>query len=84
MNWHKAKIEKGTYGEYTKIKEEFEEFTDALVQKDTVMALIELSDLIGAIKGYAEQKYQMTLAELLRFNKKVATFKKEHDELRNS
>ena len=35
MGYHKIKINKGKLGEYSKIKEEFEELTDAYIQKCT-------------------------------------------------
>lgn len=50
--YHKRKIQKGTLGEFSKIKEETEELEDALEQNNPVMALVELSDLYGSIKHY--------------------------------
>lgn len=52
MGYHKKIIEKGEIGNYSKIKEEFEEFTDAVEQNALIMQYIELSDLIGAIEMY--------------------------------
>lgn len=52
--YHLKKIEKGVLGEASKIKEEVEEFLDALDQESKIMALVELSDLVGAINAYCE------------------------------
>lgn len=53
--YHLKKIERGTFGEPSKVMEEAEEFIDAIGQGSKVMALVELSDLIGAIKGYLDK-----------------------------
>jgi hypothetical protein len=68
--YHKKIIQKGVLGEPSKIREEFEEFMDSIEQDNPVMALIELSDLIGAIEAYAE-KNNITLEHLI--NMKNAT-----------
>ena len=47
--YHLRKIAKGSPGEASKIKEELEEFLDAVDQGVKIMALVELSDLYGAI-----------------------------------
>ena len=52
MGYHLKEIERGKLGEPSKIREELEEFLDAIDQNCSVMALIELSDLLGAIKAY--------------------------------
>jgi len=52
MGYHKKQIPRGVYGEFSKIREEFLELEDALEQNNKVMALCEMADLIGAIKGY--------------------------------
>jgi hypothetical protein len=46
--YHLKIIPKGKLGEFSKIEEEFLEFLEALEQDSFVMALVELSDLIGA------------------------------------
>jgi len=53
MGYHTKKIKKGTYGALSKITEEYQELLDAVKQRNTLMTLIELSDLLGAIDGYA-------------------------------
>jgi len=54
--YHIREIENGVFGQFSKIKEEFEEFLDAQDQNCTLMALLELSDLLGAVEGYCEKK----------------------------
>ena len=53
--YHLKEIHRGELGEPSKIKEELDEFIDAIEQQCSIMALIELSDLIGAIKMYLER-----------------------------
>lgn len=57
MGYHTRQIKKGVYGESSKLLEEVEELIDAEKQKNKVMGLVELSDLVGAIQGYLECKY---------------------------
>lgn len=54
MGFHKAQISKGTYGQLSKVREELEEAEDAEAQGENLMLQIELSDMIGAIRGVAE------------------------------
>ena len=51
--YHLAKIEKRLYGSMEKILEEYEELADAIKQNNTIMALLELSDIYGAMEEYA-------------------------------
>jgi DNA-directed RNA polymerase subunit RPC12/RpoP len=53
--YHVRTIERGELGEPSKIFEEVEEFRDSLEQDVSVMALVELSDLMGAIAAYLEK-----------------------------
>lgn len=64
MSYHLKKIEKGVLGEFSKIREEFEEAQDALEQNNPLMCLCELSDLLGAIEAYTN-KYNMSIEDLL-------------------
>ena len=64
MGYHKRAIPRGKYGKFSKIVEEFEELLDSHERKITIMELTELSDLYGAIKGYVEQKYNLTMTDL--------------------
>lgn len=52
MGYHLRKIEKGELGKFSKVVEEFEEFLDALEQQNYIMALVELSDMYGAIEHF--------------------------------
>lgn len=62
--YHVADITKGVLGEPSKIEEEFLEFKDAVDQDNPVMAIHELSDLIGAMEAYAKN-YNITLDDLI-------------------
>jgi hypothetical protein len=64
--YHSRQINRGVYGRPSKIKEEYEEFEDSIDQGNKIMALIELSDMIGAIEGYLETNYKgLTLNDLI-------------------
>ncbi len=63
MGYHKKQIEKGVLGEYSKVKEEFEELTDAWEQENKILILCELCDLLGAIEEYAKS-FNVTLKDL--------------------
>lgn len=52
MGYHVRNIKKGQTGEISKIREEVDELEDAVEQGATLMALLELSDIIGAITLY--------------------------------
>jgi hypothetical protein len=65
--YHIAYIVRGQFGEPSKIMEEAAEFNDAIMQGNPVMALCELSDMLGAIEGYLERKHpSITMNHLLR------------------
>jgi len=68
MKFHKAIIQKGIYGELSKIKEELDEAFDAESQNQDLMLLIELSDIIGAVEGVSK-KYGFTIEQLIKFAK---------------
>lgn len=65
MSYHLNKIQKGKFGEFSKIEEEFLEAKDSIEQKNDLMCLMELSDLLGAIEAYSN-KFNMTLEDLIR------------------
>lgn len=50
--YHITAIHKGEIGELSKIQEELDELKDACKQQVKIMELVELSDLVGAIKLY--------------------------------
>lgn len=64
MGYHKKDIPKGEYGEFSKIKEEFLEAEDAFEQGNKIMMLVELSDLMGAMRLHLEKHYNMSLEDL--------------------
>ncbi len=54
IGYHIGKIQtKGIYGESSKIREELEEFEESMEQGNRIMALLELSDIYGALEGLA-------------------------------
>ncbi len=63
MGYHLKPIEKGVYGEFSKIREEIEELLDAHEQNNRVLEIVELTDLLGAIEAYV-QKNNLTLRDL--------------------
>ena len=66
MGYHKREITKGELGHFTKIKEEFEELTDAYEQGNPILELCELADLIGAIEAYALNNYDIELEDIIK------------------
>lgn len=76
MGYHLREIEKGVLGEFSKIKEEFEELEDAFLQKDNILILCELSDLVGAIDLFVNKNYNLQISDVLAFaNKTKESFK---------
>jgi|GEM_PF-552696 len=66
-SYHLGDIPKGEIGSYSKINEEFLEFKDAILQNNKLMALQELSDVIGAIEMYLENNFQnISLEDLIK------------------
>lgn len=63
--YHKKKIPKGVLGNWSKIEEEFLEAKDSHEQKNEIMTLLELSDLLGAIEAYCSQ-YNIDLKSLIK------------------
>lgn len=61
--YHLTPIAKGVLGEPSKIIEEAAEFADAVQQGATIMGLVELADLQGAIRAYLA-RFNLTLADL--------------------
>lgn len=68
MGYHKVQIEKGEFGEFSKIKEEFEELQDGYQQNNRVLIICELTDLIGAIEEYAMNKFNLSIKDLKEFS----------------
>lgn len=76
MGYHIKEIEKGILGEFSKIKEEFQELEDAIEQEDSILTLCELSDMIGAIEEYLK-RWNMDLNTLKKFSDKTKSAFKE-------
>lgn len=64
--YHLKSIAKHPYQSFEKIEEELLEAKDALEQDSKIMLGVELSDLIGAIEGYAEKHLNLTLDDLIK------------------
>ena len=69
--YHTKEIKKGQLGTFSKVREEFEELEDAFEQNDPIMILCECSDLIGAIKHYVKDSWNIELEDLIKFNEKT-------------
>lgn len=71
MGYHIKEIPRGEFGELSKVNEELLEALDAEEQKNPVMVLIELSDILGAIDGYLQKRYEgkLTMKDLLVMSK---------------
>ena len=75
MSYHTKEIPKGELGKFSKIKEEFLEFEDAVNQGDLILQFCELSDMIGAIEAYIGPR-GLDLEDLKKFSDKTkAAFK---------
>lgn len=51
--YHLRHIPKGILGQPSKIREELEELEDASIQGNRILQLVELSDIVGAVKHFA-------------------------------
>lgn len=51
MAYHKREIQKEVLGEFSKIKEEFEELNDVQEQGNKILQICELTDLVGTSKS---------------------------------
>lgn len=78
MGYHTKEIEKGVLGEFSKIKEEFEELRDAESQKCKVLAICELTDLVGAIEAYSQEQFNLELKDLIQFSNMTKSAFKEN------
>jgi len=67
MGYHDKHIDKGVIGETSKIREELEELLDmeAQMPKNKLGMLIELSDMVGAIKAFLANNHpSLSLTDL--------------------
>jgi hypothetical protein len=78
MGYHKKEITKGILGSFSKIREEYEELEDAFEQRDKVLQICELTDLIGAIESYAFDTFNLTIYDLIDFSNKTKEAFKEN------
>lgn len=68
--YHLRQIQKGKLGEVSKIREELEELEDAEEQGVAVMALVEVSDLVGAIQAYLDVHHVgRTIEDLVKMSR---------------
>lgn len=67
IGYHLYSIPKGKLGDISKIKEEIEEYEDALNQDCKIMAMVELSDIYGALESLAEN-YSLSMQDLATFS----------------
>lgn len=69
MGYHIKVIPKGEVGEFSKIMEEVLELQDALEQNAKIMALCEMSDIVGAMQQFLKKHYPgTTLADLIQMS----------------
>lgn len=65
MGYHLRKIKRGEFGEISKIEEEIDELKESLEQDNKIMAMCELSDIYGALRGYLEKHFpDLTMKDL--------------------
>lgn len=68
MGYHLNKnITRGVYGEISKIREELEELEDAERQSNVILALVEMSDLYGALEAVVVS-YGCTMSDLKKMS----------------
>lgn len=66
MSYHINEIPKGVVGELSKIYEEVAEIKDSEDQGASLMVLIEISDLVGAITLYLEKHHpSLTIEDMI-------------------
>ncbi len=77
MAYHVDKIEKGEVGKSSKILEEVNELIDAEKQGNKIMSLVELSDIVGAVRLYLEDNFKdITVNDLVVMsNATISAFK---------
>lgn len=68
--YHIDTVAKREVGTYRKILEEVDEFTDAILAKNPIMSLVELSDTLGAIELYLKKHHpSITILDLLTMSR---------------
>tara|TARA_R100000656_G_scaffold104176_1_gene76005 strand:- start:42721 stop:42993 length:273 start_codon:yes stop_codon:yes gene_type:complete len=66
--YHLRDIERGVYGELSKLREELAELEDALEQGVAIMAMVEASDLYGALEAFVSEKWGLTMEDLQKMS----------------
>ena len=67
--YHTKRIDKGVYGDFSKVKEEFEELEDAWNNRKSVaLTICELADLYGSMKAFAEKTLNIPMEEIVKFS----------------
>lgn len=69
MGYHSRPMPKGVYGEFSKVEEEWEELLDARKQDARILEICEIADLYGALKGYVEKRFGMTIEDVAKMSK---------------
>jgi len=64
MTYHSREIQKGVFGEVSKIREELEELEDSEDMGVKIMSMCELSDLYGALEEFAQRRYNLSMDDL--------------------
>lgn len=77
MGYHSIIVTKGIYGELDKIQEEFTELKDAHNMGDKILMICECSDLYGALEGFVEKHFGLTMEDLKKFSDKTKSAFKE-------
>lgn len=68
MSYHLKKIKKGKLGKISKVIEEVNEYKDAIKQKCEIMAILELSDIYGALELVAKS-HGVSMKDLKKMSK---------------
>lgn len=66
FGYHLRAVKRGTLGDFSKIEEEVDELRESIEQCNPIMALLELSDLLGAMRAYlAKHHPTINLVDLM-------------------
>lgn len=73
MGYHTREFKKGVFGEFSKVQEEWEELLDARLQDGKILELCEIADLYGALEGYLEKAYNISMADVAKMSRMTQT-----------
>lgn len=69
FGYHSKFIQKGEYGEFSKIEEEYKELEDIWNNtQNRVLTACELSDLYGAMEAFAEKTLNIPMNEIVKMS----------------